>query len=195
MNTSLFYGTRRRVHARILTNHDSSSESNDLSDDSAEEYVGGSNSSSTSEEDSDDENDNTLTADTELENNTEQENDAATVEASEWGQVTEQQRDYPFTGKEELLVQPTSTGSQGSVTPLDVFALSLTEDIVSDIVTETNRFASQVFDRRQATRSSRLRQWTPTNSEEIKKILGIVIVMGLVRKPILELYWSKKGYL
>ena len=163
MNTSSFYGTHRRVHARILTNHDSSSESNDLSDDSAEEYAGGSNSSSTSE-DSDDEKDNTLTADdTELENDAEQENDAATVEASAWGQVTEQQRAYPFTGKEELLVQPTSTGSQGSVTPLEVFALFLTEDIVSDIVTETNRFASQVLDRRQATRRSRLHQWTPTN--------------------------------
>ena len=83
-----------------------------------------------------------------LMNDTEQENDAATVEASAWGQVTEQQCDYPFTGKEELFVQPTSTGSQGSVTPLDVFALFFTEVIVSDKVTETNRFASQVLDRR-----------------------------------------------
>ena len=35
--------------------------------------------------------------------------------------------------------------------------------------------------------------WTPTNADEMRKFLGLLIVMGLVRKPRMELYWSKKS--
>ena len=112
-----------------------------MGDDSGEKFVQDFDSSC-SNEDTANENDDALTPD-----DAEEDDDAAaTVEANAWGQVTAQQRVYPVTGKEELLMQPTSTGSQGSVTPLDVHALFFTEDIVSDIVAETNRFASQVLD-------------------------------------------------
>ena len=118
MNTSSFYGPRRNVNIRTPISHDSSSEADDLGDDSGEEFVQDSDSSSSSE-DTADENDDTLTPD-----DAEEDDDAAAaVEANAWGQVTAQQRVYPFTGKKELLMQPTSTGSQGSVTPLDVYAL------------------------------------------------------------------------
>ena len=119
MNTSSFYGPRRNVNIRTPISHDSSSEADDLGDDSGEEFVQDSDSSSSSE-DTADENDDTLTPDNAVEDD---DAAAAVVEANAWGQVTAQLRAHPLTGKEELLMQPTSTGSQGSVTSLDAYAL------------------------------------------------------------------------
>nr|CAH7762620.1 unnamed protein product [Callosobruchus chinensis] len=39
---------------------------------------------------------------------------------------------------------------------------------------------------------SRLHAWTPTDKEEIKKIIGIIGYMGLVRLATMDRYWSKR---
>ena len=67
-----------------------------------------------------------------------------------------------------------------------------TEDIVSDIVTETNRFASQVLDSHRAARRSRLRKWIPTNSEEIS---GNDYGNGISAETHSRALLVKKGYL
>ena len=36
----------------------------------------------------------------------------------------------------------------------------------------------------------RLNAWRPTNSEEMKKVIGIILYMGLIQKPAIEDYWS-----
>lgn len=44
-------------------------------------------------------------------------------------------------------------------------------------------------------RSYRLEQWVETNSNEIKRLFGLIIWMGIVRLPKLYLYWSRdEGY-
>lgn len=109
-----------------------------------------------------------------------------------WIAVSATSRQYPFTGKEELRRKPRPTGPENTVTPFDTYNLFVTEEIISEIVTETNKYADQVLQNTKITRRSRLKCWTPTNAHEIKKFLGLIIAMGLVRKPKLELYWSKK---
>ena len=78
------------------------------------------------------------------------------------------------------------------MTPYDVYRLFVTDELIGLIVTETNRFADQCIQAKQVTRTSRLSKCTPTNADEMKKMLGLLILMGLVRKPRMELYWSKK---
>lgn len=79
-----------------------------------------------------------------------------------------------------------------SLTPLDVFSLFITDDILDKIVVETNRYAQQ--ENLQFRRpKSRRNTWVPTNRDEIKLFFCIVISIGLVRLPHLNLYWSKKS--
>ena len=54
------------------------------------------------------------------------------------------------------------------------------------LVEETNRFAAlRVL-------TAAARPWTDTTVPELKAFIGVLIIMGIVRLPRLELYWSQK---
>lgn len=72
--------------------------------------------------------------------------------------------------------------------PLAVFQLFIDKEVINLIVTETNRYAHQITS---ANRKSRNKLWMETTDEEMYKFFGILICMGLVRVPIINLYWSK----
>ena len=93
-----------------------------------------------------------------------------------------------FLLEEELLVQPADTRQ---VWPIDIFELFVTDEVVDCIVAETNRYASQVIDSQTITRKSRLNVWRPTDRAEMRKFLGIVMLMGIFPLPKISLYWSK----
>ena len=86
---------------------------------------------------------------------------------------------------EQLLTQP------NDATPFSWYKLFLTDDIVELIATETYRNAEQTIASLVVRRSSRLKSWKPTNAEEIKKFLGLVLFMGLAKFPKTGDYWSK----
>jgi len=46
---------------------------------------------------------------------------------------------------------------------------------------------------RHATKHARSEEWKPVRVIEMKKFLGLIFVTGIVRKPKLELYWSRRG--
>ena len=50
---------------------------------------------------------------------------------------------------------------------------------------ETNRYASTYIDNNPSSRA-----WSDTTVEELKAFVGLLILMGIVRLPRLELYWS-----
>ena len=58
------------------------------------------------------------------------------------------------------------------------------------MVRETNRYAEQYLQSHEISRRSKLRQWTPSNDEEMLKFFEIIIEMGLVQMPKLTYYWS-----
>ena len=93
-----------------------------------------------------------------------------------------------FLLEEELLVQPADTRQ---VWPIDIFELFVTDEVVDCIVAETNRYASQVIDSQTITRKSRLNVWQPTDRAEMRKFLGIVMLMVIFPLPKISLYWSK----
>jgi len=53
-------------------------------------------------------------------------------------------------------------------------------DIIELIVTETNRNAEQFLSKIRLSKSSRFSKWVPTNYNEIKKFIGLLLWMGLV---------------
>ena len=74
--------------------------------------------------------------------------------------------------------------------PLDVFSLLVDENVIHRIVAETNRYAAQTIANRSLTKFARLNKWVDTDEVEIKKFLGLIFWMGLVRLNSLEKYWS-----
>ena len=81
-----------------------------------------------------------------------------------------------------------SSGISDSVTlskdslPVQFFLLFVTEHIIKIIVTETNRNAEQIIAHSVVTAKSRMRRWVATTNTEMKRFLGVLFTMGLVKK-------------
>lgn len=107
---------------------------------------------------------------------------------SEWGEVTgNKQQTFAFVGKEGL--NPNLDTS--TFTVFNAYSLFVTEDLLETMVIETNRNAQQVIAKLGKPKSkSRLSLWKPVTLSEMRKFLGIVLYMGLVRYPNIEAYWS-----
>jgi hypothetical protein len=76
--------------------------------------------------------------------------------------------------------------------PYDFFSLFVNDQIFETISSQTNIFAEQ---NRLQFNSWRLDQWHETTPNEIRRFFGLIIWMGLVRLPRIEMYWRKaEGY-
>ena len=78
------------------------------------------------------------------------------------------------------------------VTPLDVFKMLLTDDILDQIVTQTNLYADQyISSHPDLPKGSRVHGWSrePFTRQELQKFISLIIVMGLVNLPTLEDHW------
>ena len=94
---------------------------------------------------------------------------------------------HAFTGKHEILVRASES------TPLGYFKLFVGDDVIKHIVDQTNKYAAD-FIRISSFRlkaMSRVHQWVETNNAEMKTFLGLTMLMGIVRKPTVPMYWSK----
>ena len=90
------------------------------------------------------------------------------------------------------MVQEVQANSEDStINPIACYRYFITDEIITLIVRETNRYAEQHAKTQKLRKRSKTLQWKPTNHEEILKFLGIMIEMGLVQMPEIEYYWSK----
>ncbi|XP_055910454.1 piggyBac transposable element-derived protein 4-like [Eupeodes corollae] len=105
-----------------------------------------------------------------------------------WMEFSSRQKTFTFTGKSGFLIDVPST-----ISCLEAFYLFVDEEVIQLIVLETNRYAEQQIHRVPITRASRKKKWVPTNTTEIRKFLGLLLWMGLVKVGLLEDYWSKKN--
>jgi len=58
------------------------------------------------------------------------------------------------------------------------FNLFCSDDIIELIVIETNRNAEQFLSKIRLSKASRFSKWVPTNYNEIKKFIGLLLWMG-----------------
>ena len=108
----------------------------------------------------------------------------------QWHEVTTKPRGIAFQVHETLHLRA-SLSYNNKVWPIDVFQQIFTDSNVNMIVEETNWYAEQVIGSNIVTRKSRLKVWSSTNADEMKKFFGLVMYMGLVPLPEIHLYWSK----
>ncbi|XP_050299757.1 piggyBac transposable element-derived protein 4-like [Anthonomus grandis grandis] len=105
-----------------------------------------------------------------------------------WTEYCGRHKQFVFSGPQGLKIDLDENS-----TPLDIFSLIVDDEIISHIVTETNKYAQQKIRSSQKTKGSRINQWTATNNDEIKKFLGLTMWMGLVRLSTLSDYGSTRS--
>jgi len=94
---------------------------------------------------------------------------------------------FPFTGKPGLNVEVPSD-------PLSYFRLFVSDSVIDKIVVETNRYAEQT-DTSHTKPFSRANKWDPVTSDDIFVFLGLIILQGILGKPVQRWYWSKNKLL
>ena len=94
-----------------------------------------------------------------------------------------------------LLQQPSGPKANiqdpGPGTPASVYSCFITDEMVDVVVVETNRYAEK---RLQALSdcnpSSRLRNWNPTDRNEMKVFFVLLIAMGIIQVPKVDCHWT-----
>lgn len=76
--------------------------------------------------------------------------------------------------------------------PLDYFSYFFNDDVLSFIVKETNCYAKAFFEDNNLTPSSRALDWKELNTEEFMCFLALLLLQGIVQKPVEKLFWSKR---
>ena len=76
--------------------------------------------------------------------------------------------------------------------PIDFLKLLVTEELIAEIVLCTNFYADCKIDAAGPLRRRSIwKSWNPVTQDEMKKFLGLVIHMGLVKMPSYKHYWKK----
>lgn len=110
----------------------------------------------------------------------------APVQQSEWSEFSGRQKSISFQETGGLNKQ-----LPDDINPYDVFTLFVDDEIINLLVLETNRYAQQKLNESRLTPGSRMHKWKPTNPEEIKQFLGLLLWMGLVKVSPIANYWAK----
>ncbi|GFY56082.1 piggyBac transposable element-derived protein 4 [Trichonephila inaurata madagascariensis] len=76
--------------------------------------------------------------------------------------------------------------------PLEYFELFFTDEIVNHIVTETNIFAAENLNKFKSKEHSRTHHWSETNANELRVFFATLILQGIITKPTVRMFWSKK---
>ena len=90
-----------------------------------------------------------------------------------------------FSGCEKILQQ-----LPADATPLDFFKLYFTDDVIDLLVVETNRYAHQYISNNVVPPHSAVNEWHATDHNETFAFLGLCVLMEIVYKPMLTMYWS-----
>jgi Transposase IS4 len=74
--------------------------------------------------------------------------------------------------------------------PLDYFKLFFTDELISSIVDNTNKYANNAIKKTQLTKNSLWNSWRDVNEEEFRAFLGVILNMGVRPHPNLQDYFS-----
>ncbi|KAF7274441.1 hypothetical protein GWI33_012903 [Rhynchophorus ferrugineus] len=95
---------------------------------------------------------------------------------------------YLFTKTEELMIRPTET------TPIVFFRLLVTDGSLTNIVEQTNKYATEIFQSPGLREKSRITSWKDLTPSELLVILGIFLHMGNVKLRCFQDYWKKDPF-
>lgn len=105
--------------------------------------------------------------------------------APQWSITTSGMRPITFTRTDTLLVPMPGDGA-----PIDWFNLLIDNILLEDICKMTNKYAFEVFFKRDLTPKSRINKWVDLTVPELRIFIGLVLHMGTVRLNRLQDYWK-----
>ncbi|GFU80506.1 piggyBac transposable element-derived protein 4 [Trichonephila clavipes] len=76
--------------------------------------------------------------------------------------------------------------------PLEYFEMFFTDEIVNHIVTETNIFAAENLNKSKSKEHSQAHHWSDTNANELRVFFATLILQGIITKPTVRMFWSKR---
>ena len=81
---------------------------------------------------------------------------------------------------------------QDDANPIDFFNLYFTDAVIQKISDETNRYAHQFLEKVGPNLKpySIVHGWKDTNPEKVRTFLGVSVLMCLIHKPRIWMYWS-----
>lgn len=152
------------------------SPANDSSDSTSDDDDAGDTQASPESEDSDSSDDNVPLANL--------------IQHRRWEPVAGNRNSFAFTPLYTGVKPNLGQALQGE-DPIAFFKHFIDDEVITLLVTETNRFAAQNIAAGAANQSkSRMTKWVDTNNIEMQKFLGITMWMGLMQLPQLRDYWS-----
>ena len=78
---------------------------------------------------------------------------------------------------------------------LDIFQAFIPSEMIDLIADKTNCYAASKPSWHNHLKKQHDLEWKDVTSDEIKMVLGLCIFMGVVKKPVIKLYWSTKAML
>ena len=183
MNTSTFYGRHLGRVGRETSSSDENEDDTDACYLPSQEEI----ESLGSDDDESDENEASGTTANSIENQCFHD---ALPETTAWRSMKSSSRAFDCTATEERHFSH-ELPTDRPIEPIDIYNLFVCDEVVELIVTETNNFFEETMGATPSTRHSKVKQWKPISAEDVKKLLGILITMGLNKQPTFDCYWSK----
>jgi hypothetical protein len=101
------------------------------------------------------------------------------MDSNSWNEI-KSESDAEFMQDHGPVEEVTSLTKDNTIDPIDCYRHFITDEIISLMVRETNRFAQHCLQVHELSRRSKYCQWKTTTDEEMLKFFGIIIEMGLV---------------
>ncbi|XP_072001791.1 piggyBac transposable element-derived protein 4-like [Engystomops pustulosus] len=76
-------------------------------------------------------------------------------------------------------------------TEIDFFQLFFTNELIHLMVTQTNIYAEQIITQNPQSYIAKPHKWFPTHPTEMRKFWGLLLNMGISKKPSIRSYWNK----
>lgn len=77
--------------------------------------------------------------------------------------------------------------------PLYLFELFFSDELLNEIVTQTNLYADQYINSHVLKQRSRMKKWSPVTKDELMIYFGIILYRGVVWKPTYEHYYTENA--
>lgn len=94
---------------------------------------------------------------------------------------------FPFTVTSGVQMQHLSSNNI-----LEIFETFFDDTIMEVMVRETNRYASQYLANPNIKEQSRVKKWKETNVDELRTLLGVLILQSVTMKPEYKMYFSRR---
>ncbi|XP_053977063.1 piggyBac transposable element-derived protein 4-like [Hylaeus volcanicus] len=113
-------------------------------------------------------------------------------EYTAWHEVTSEDINPP---KLNFSPGPKNVGPQtpeSCVEPIDFFKLFFTDELLSNIIEQTNRYANEKIKEKNLSKRSIWNNWVDVTVEEMSAFIGVILNMGIIITRNLKDYWSQQ---